>query len=72
MMDSPMEPCFMDECFTLVEVIDSFTVRGNEYKDVSHFITFKGHEFWWDSSIGIVKYQSESEDWELFRTHLIP
>lgn len=68
-MKSGEEHCIEDDCLRWVETLDVLLVNGIQYFDVSHLKT-SDHEFWWDPSIGIVKFKSEKESWELLRTDL--
>lgn len=61
--------CINDDCLSLVETLDVMIINGTEYQDVSHLKT-ASQEFWWDPSIGIIKFESSEESWELLRTDL--
>lgn len=61
--------CIDGDCLSLVETLDIMIINGKEYQDVSHLKT-ANQEFWWEPTIGIVKFESADESWELLRTDL--
>ncbi len=61
--------CKDGDCLSLVETLDKMTINGIEYQDVSHLKT-ADKEFWWEPTIGIVKFESKAESWELLRIDL--
>lgn len=61
--------CMEGDCISLVETVDVMLINGVEYTDVSRLKT-DSKEFWWDPSIGIIKFESAEESWELIRTNI--
>lgn len=61
--------CVDGDCLSLVETLDKMIINGVEYQEVSHLKTID-KEFWWEPTIGIVKFESDQESWELIKMDL--
>lgn len=54
-----------------VQVFDTFEVLGNRHYTVSLFENTLGEKFWWDPEVGVVKYTSSHDHWELFTNNFV-